>query len=403
MWLRLSLVLLTGAAVAAAQSGPMAFTPIGTTSDAGFFSLREYEGKLFAGTYGTPRSYTWDGSVWKEVTGDLWTAGESLFDMTPFSVDGKLYGTTESSGKVFRFEGTGWKQVFDTGDAYVNGYSIVEFKGYLFTGFRDFPNTGFRIVRSPDGVNWSTVWMSSSFSEGRFVVYNGHLYVLGVRYGVDRGEAYRTSDPLSNNWGAPVFVEDGRNLGGRGIVWNGKLYFGTEEWPYDADGRGAVYSWDGTMLTEVFNPPFADDAQGFTALEVFNGKLYAISRTGWRTPGNAKLYQINPGGKGELVTTFPEAEGWALEVYNGKLYAGTRQEGGNGKVYMSVGSETPGTPPPTSGPADYIPKGLGIPNAPFAGALPRRRRATTPTPASRGVPERLQRPPSPPLEGTRRG
>ena len=96
-------------------------------------------------------------------------------------------------------------------------------------------------------------------------------------------------------------------------------------------------------------------------------------------------------------------EGWALEVYNGKLYAGTRQEGGNGKVYMSVGSETPGTPPPTSGPVDYIPKGLGIPNAPFAGALPRRRRATTPTPASRGVPERLQRPPSPPLEGTRRG
>lgn len=171
--------------------------------------------------------------------------------------------------------------------------------------------------------------------------------MVGVRDEENLGVAYRTDNAASNSWPA-AFTLDNRSLGSSPFVWNGKLYLGTEQWPYDPDGLAAIYVWDGARLQHVFTPPAGDDAQLFTGFQDFGGELYAISRTGWRTSGRAKLYKSVDGASWTLAHAFPEAEGWTLAVYGGALYAGTRDEGGGGKVYRKSGDGGDTTAPTVS-------------------------------------------------------
>lgn len=318
----------------------VAFVPIGTTSDAGFFSLRAFGGRLLAGTYGTPKSYAWDGVRWQEIReGDLYTAGESLFDMVQFSKDGMLYGATESSGKIFRFDGSRWERVFQAGAEWNNAYSIVEYKGTLFTGFNNFPASNKTLfVRSTNGRDWLASVLANGFNHPRFGVYQDTLYVIGSRNGL--GEAWSIPDPASDEW-----QQRWGNMGqftGKPFVWKNKLYVGVQQ------GRrrpGAVYSWDGATLVKVLEAPDEDQVSLPAALHDHEGALYVITAVAWRAKGGtAKLYRTYDGVSWEKVWAFPEPEGWTLEVYEGALYAGTRREGGGGKVYRMVRDSTASVP-----------------------------------------------------------
>ncbi|GEM_PF-4041308 len=328
---------------------PTSFTPVSSTQESGFFSLANYNNKLFAGSYGTPKSYTWDDSNWVDVSGTIGTAGESVFDMQKFSVDGNLYAATEGfTGLIFRFNNSTnkWETAFNTGGTNTNCFSAAEYRGYLFVGCSPYPNTRMAIYRTADGINWTLAW-TTDIPKGGFVVYGGYLYLLG--FIGSSGVALRTNDPLATNW--PVaFTKPGRLFGERtGYVWNNKLYIGSTELPWsNTPGKGSILIWDGTNLQEAFKPAASEGVQFFSAFKEFGNTLYTLSFAGWRvSTGNAKLYSTADGVTWKYEYTFPEPEGWDLEVYKNHLYAATRKDaaaGGGGKVYKS--ESTPPNPAP---------------------------------------------------------
>jgi hypothetical protein len=313
------------------------FVPIGETPDAGFFSLEPYGGRLFAGTYGTPRSYEWNGGSFREHPGGLLAlAGESLFDMVTFSVDGQLYGTTENTGRIFRFrpELDGWEIVFEAGAPWNNAYSIVEYQRHLFTGFNVFPDSNRTLVcRSGNGVDWATYELHE-FNSVRFGVFGEALIAVGEdgRGGPNQGR--RITDPLAEDW--PVIFGGGGNFSYRPFVWRDRLYYGSEAPGGTPPVR--LFSWDGADHALVFVTPDADGQRLGGELMGLGSWLYWITGVEFRAAsGTAKLYRSADGLAWEQAHVFDEPEGWCLGLFRQELYAGTRQEGGGGRVYRLPG------------------------------------------------------------------
>jgi hypothetical protein len=289
---------------------------VGTTPDAGFFSLRSWGGHLYAGTYGTPRCYVLEGDRWREVTGCLASAGESLFDMAPLGE--VLYGATENTGQLFRFTGEGWESAFRAGGDWNNSYAIIEYRGEVWTGFNEFPrNRRTLIVHGPP---WRTDVLDG-FHHLRFGVLDERLYAVGSDVGA--GAAMLRYD-FDTGWTRVASLA--ADFGMKMATIGGALYFGT-------DGPAVVWRFDGRRVSPVMR------ATGVDFLPQVVGHrdaMYAVGAVGWRArTGTARLFEVTD--RARVVVEFGEPEGWCLASHRGALYVGTRREGGGGKVYRVEG------------------------------------------------------------------
>ncbi|GAI74715.1 unnamed protein product, partial [marine sediment metagenome] len=141
---------------------PEEFTPIGTTTDRFFWSLKSFGGKLYAGTYGTPKAYNYP--PWTFLKN--FAAGESIPDFEEFK--GRLYAASEKKGYIYRMNTpTDWVVVHR--DSYIYALNLAVFGNYLYCLLSK-PGPSEKIIRSSDGVNWATVWTSPTYIRF-FVVY----------------------------------------------------------------------------------------------------------------------------------------------------------------------------------------------------------------------------------------
>ena len=326
------------------------FTPVGTPSESGIFSMEVFSNKLYSGTYdnvNTPTVYTWDNTTWGSVSqGEMDSNNESIYDMTGFG--GALYAATENlrgtGGRIYRLEGGSWKNVYQGSD-FENCYSILGYSGYIYATCRDYDCSSndaggacpsgngngqqwVTVIRSTDGSNWSTVkTFQDASTKGGFSVNNNALYFMRGNRDTDQTFIFKTTDPSSNTWlDSPIHTSNTPIGADKQFVWNNNIYSGSQ---------GGIAMWNGSSISTVMTKPAGSaDTSFFAGFASVGSTLYACETVGWRaSSGNAALYKTTDGTNWTSVGTLSEPECWALVNYNNELYVGTRKEGGGGKVY----------------------------------------------------------------------
>ncbi|MFH1375870.1 MAG: hypothetical protein ABIH35_04350, partial [Patescibacteria group bacterium] len=296
---------------------------IGTTGDPGFFSLKKWNNKLYAGTYGSGKIYSYPS--W-QLRADL-NAGESAYKMLEYK--GYLYVNTENNGRLFRTsDGTNFEQVHNSGTL---GFGLEEYNNYLYSTHTKI-NEEAKLYRSDIGTGWQEIsWPEKAKKDVRELIeYKGILYGLGFNYDNEYGGFYKSSDGTSWTW--HNVQKNVRFI--KGHVWNNFLWISGS--PYKNGDRkppASVYRWDGTNLVKVFEN---NNHNIGTDIIDYNGYLYFVDMVNWRaTSGKASLYRSPTGESGtwQEICSFDEAEAMDMEVFDGSLYVATRQEGGHGKVY----------------------------------------------------------------------
>ena len=172
-------------------------------------ALCEFKNRLYAGTSSQGKIYAYDGLYWNAV------ANLSEAAVTAFGVyKNKLYVGTYPSGLIFcTDDGLNWEEIASTGQSFIQCFS--EFNGYLYAGtsgakgvklFRTmngkdwvtvydsgremncyclevFENTLFagtgnsgRMLKSQDGLEWTTAYAGDMEGIRAFTVFNDYLY-----------------------------------------------------------------------------------------------------------------------------------------------------------------------------------------------------------------------------------
>lgn len=312
--------------------GPMVATAVASTTDSGFFSLRAYEGELYAGTYGTGKIYS-SSNDWAEPIVDL-NVGESVYIMLPY--DGHLYANTENRGEVWRSaDGLVWEKVFD-GTATAVGTGLEVFGGHIYAAYTTLSNNAARVYRSATGDRgtWNHVFGHSSQGTDmilrELVEYDGSLLLLYYALDIQEGGLY--TSPNGTTWNYANYLPNIRII--KAHRWGGFLWVSSS--PMSGNTRvppAGVYRWNGTRFDNVYED--AGRRVGTDILD-FRGGLYFVDDANWRaTTGNAGLHCSNTGDRGTWseVHAFLEAEATDMEVLGWDLYVATRQQGGSGRVY----------------------------------------------------------------------
>ncbi|MBU4026557.1 hypothetical protein KKC83_03390, partial [Patescibacteria group bacterium] len=310
---------------------------IGTTDHTGFFSLGEFNGKLYAGTYQLSKdSKLYSYPPWAHVASVK--TGESIYDIQEYK--GYIYLNTENHGRIFRSsDGKSFTKVFeDTQASYVLGFSLAEFNGNLYATTQTMPEYGgkLKIWKTSNGTNWSQASLpidTTKYWVQNLVEYKDKLYAfIHDRDNANDVGYFVTSDGNSWSW---VDLESGAgNVGLKGgVVWNDNIWILGEDVINESFYK--VFKFNGTNIVEMYRydgRPYATD------IVVFNEILYLSDSVSWNaTTGNASLYKSSDGSNWEKVYDFPEPETMAMQVYNGALYITTKHRGEEGKVYKYTG------------------------------------------------------------------
>ncbi|MBU4026979.1 hypothetical protein KKC83_05545, partial [Patescibacteria group bacterium] len=311
---------------------------IGTTDHTGFFSLGEFNGKLYAGTYslrGDSKLYSYP--PWEHAASV--NTGESIYDIEEYK--GSIYLNSENRGRIFKSsDGRNFREVFrDTQSSYVLGFGLTEFQGNLYASTQTMPEYGgeLKIWKTSDGENWNQVSLpidTTRFWTHDFIEYNNRLYAFIV----DQDNAndvgcFVTSDGNSWSW---IDLERGAgNVAfAKGVVWNNNIWI-IGKGDSAGDNFYKVLRFNGTSIVEMYRyngRPYATD------IVVFNEILYLSDSVSWNaTTGNASLYKSLDGASWSKVYDFPEHEITGMHVYNSALYIRTKHKGGTGKVYKYTG------------------------------------------------------------------
>jgi len=304
---------------------------VASTSDPGFFSLRAYEGELYAGTYGTGKIYS-SSNGWAEPVVDL-DVGESVYVMLPFA--GHLYANTENRGEIWRSaDGTHWERVFDGAHTAI-GTGLTIFDGQIYAAYTTLSDASGRVFRSPTGApgTWTRVFGDASQGTDvtlrELIVYDRRLFLLSFDREGNAGGLYTSSDGTTWTWSS--FLLDNRPI--KAHVWNELLWVSTSPYSGGRIPPAGVYRWNGLSLVMAYE----DHARAVgTDITDYRGALYFTDDVNWRaTTGSGGLHCSETGRPGEWaeVAAFDEAEAMDMEVFDGHLYVATRQEGGHGHVY----------------------------------------------------------------------
>lgn len=302
-------------------------TAIGSSYSDGFFALRGFSDKLYAGQFGyghEGQSMIYRYPSWELVSPGLTGVSESVCALLEF--EGRLYANTESSGDIFRSsDGSNWERVHDGGSQTI-GCGLEAMDGYLYAVNYD---NGDRehglILRSADGESWSTVWDSGSASWylREITSHQGTLVALAVDEDDSQGWALLSTDGLT--WS--TMATETRFF--RGHSWGGSLWLaGTDR---SSSGPSGVWRYDGGQPVLVH----AESRHYVTEITDFDGALFAGTSDGWKDDeGSSALLMSRDGERWEEVCQFPEIAAWSIAVMGEHLYVGTWEYEEGGQVYQ---------------------------------------------------------------------
>ena len=274
------------------------------------YSLAEFNGKLYGGTYDHGRLYEWNGTdAWVEKAPKLGTQS-GICALAVFN--NKLYGSTGFHGRLYEWNGiNAWVEKVGYTGTTMYMYSLVVFNNKLYGGAL-FSNK-LREWSGTDAWIYKAAFPSGDNATGFLQVFNGKLYAGGS----PAGRLYEWN-------GIDAWIVRAEGLGGliyylSSTVFNGKLYTAGRE-----DGK--LYEWNGTNAWVIKADPFSGDAK-IWSLAVYMDKIYA------GTGINGKLLEWN--GTDAWVEKAPklgdETVIRSMLVFGGKLYGGTQP---HGKLYM---------------------------------------------------------------------
>ncbi|HTA75829.1 MAG TPA: hypothetical protein VK791_01585 [bacterium] len=143
---------------------------VGNLSETAVTAMGVFKNKLYVGTYPSGLIFcTDDGLNWEEVA----STGQSFIQCLK-EFDGALYaGTSGPKGvKIYRTtNGRDWLGVYESGRE-LNCYCMEVFENTLFAGTG---NSG-RVLKTRDGVEWSTAYAGDMEGVRAFAVFNDYLY-----------------------------------------------------------------------------------------------------------------------------------------------------------------------------------------------------------------------------------
>lgn len=174
---------------------PREFTEIGSTDDPFFWSLLEFEKKLYAGTYGYPKGYNYP--PWTHLKN--FAAGEAVTNFEIFLT--KLYCCAENLGYIYRMNTanpTDWTRVHD--DAWLWPQDLQAYAGYLYCSFMTSGEARSKIIRSSNGDDWSgDVFNKANQSCNNMGLFLAYLYLVGHDTAGDHSGAWKTTNGTTWN------------------------------------------------------------------------------------------------------------------------------------------------------------------------------------------------------------
>ena len=295
------------------------FIVVGETSDRFIWSLEEFSGSLYAGTYkmGAPRIYNYP--PWKALK--TFSGAESILSLREFN--GIFYAASEDGsggglpthGKIYRRDSdTVWIAVHTETTWYPKPFIV--FKNYLYAAWQNVPTGNLKILRSSDGNSWNQTAFFYNKGATRFVIFRNELYILGgFQPNWNESWAAKTSDGISwTNVDAlchhtyPVPWHSG-------VSFNDYLFIGQDE------GK-SIYRYNGEKKIKVFEA--LESIFGTHNCYVFDDKVYFFFSQKWKaTSGDSFLYCSKTGNSGdwELLQKFENTQNArGITEFNNKLY-----------------------------------------------------------------------------------
>jgi len=300
---------------------------IGSSYSDGFFALRGFGDRLYAGQFG----YGYEGQSmlyayppWELTSPGLTGISESVCALLEYQ--GQLYANTESSGDIYRSsDGSSWERVYDGGSQTI-GCGLEAFGDHLYAvNYDNGAGEHGLILRSSDGGSWETVYDSGSTAMylREISSYQGLLVALAVDEDSHQGWALSSSD--GTRWTA--LATDTRFF--RAHSWDGHLWLASTD--RSSLGPSGIWRFDGTDLLQVHSEP----RHYVTEITDFDGALFAGTSDGWKDDeGSSALLTSRDGSSWEEVCQFPEIAAWSIAAVGEHLYAGTWQYGDGGQVYQ---------------------------------------------------------------------
>ena len=299
---------------------------IGSAYTDGFFALREFQGRLYAGLFGyghESQSMLYATPPWELTSPGLTGVSESVCALLEWN--GLLYANTESSADIMRSaDGSTWERVYD-GPGSTIGCGLEAMGSHLYAiHYGNGAGDHGRILRTGDGTSWDTVWDSGGAASyvREITSHDGVLYAYYVDEDTD--QTFQLSSSNGTDWTADstpsrIF---------RGHSWNGHLWLSSTE----RGGTGVAGIWrsDGGEPTLVHT----SSKKYVTEITHFDGRLFAGTSDGWKDDvGTSSLLMSPDGDHWETVCEFPELAAWSIAVAGDHLYVGTWQYEHGGQVY----------------------------------------------------------------------
>ncbi|OFZ21849.1 MAG: hypothetical protein A2202_00285 [Bdellovibrionales bacterium RIFOXYA1_FULL_36_14] len=310
------------------SSKSFSVTPIGESYEHGFFILRKFNGKLYAGAFGySKKQKIFTYSPWAAASPGF-TTGESVCDLREFN--GYLYANTENQGQIFRTQdGSNWEKVLDVKPDIGCGLAI--FNGRIYATELTLDSAPAEIHRSSDGKSWEKVYSSGSTKRymKEIVAFQDKLYGFYVDLDGNKNGMMSSSDGVIwANASAPArFI--------RSYVKGNTMWLAATK-KYSSSGESAIWSFDGNNFKKVYSD---SSKSHISYISSIGDTLVATTTVEWKgKQGGATLLQSCDGGSTWVtVHTFKETEAWGMEEFEGALYVATKQDGGGGKVYKVEG------------------------------------------------------------------
>jgi len=300
---------------------------VGSAYTDGFFALRGYQGKIYAGLFGyghESQSMLYSYPPYELVSPGLTGISESVCALLEF--DGYLYANTESSADIFRsVDGRTWERVYD-GPGSSIGCGLEAMDGYLYAvQYGNGAHEHGRILRAQSGTDWTIVWDSGSESwyVREITSHDGTLHAFAVHE--DGGyQGYRISSADGTNW----TTETTPTRMFRGYSWNGTLWLASAD--RSSTGAAGVWRFDGSDYTQVHS----ESRHYVTEITDWDGALFAGTSDGWKEDeGTSALLMSRDGSSWEEVCQFPEIAAWSIAVSGDHLYVGTWEYEHGGQLY----------------------------------------------------------------------